>query len=749
MAALQLLEAGRFADAEQTCRAILAAAPADVDARHALALAIQRQGRVDEAVEMLQAVRAEQPKNPHAAYNLAVALQEAGRNEDAISAYRHALKLDPKDADAYYNLGAALRATGLLEQAVQAYRKAVAIAPHLSKAHNNLGNALRDLGNTGAAFESYRHAVTHDPDNTQAHVNLAVAAHHLGDDIAATRHFDIAERRAANDHDARQGLANGLIETRRVQRAIALLVDHLTNAEENDAGWDALFTCLLAQAPERCTAPTSAVLLGLIDHPRVAPLDIAPALAAYLKREPPVAELLQGAITDLQDGAIACRAAAALSGLPLLLKTMAMTPIPDRDLEALFAAWRTGLLSSVAGGTAAGDALPFACALALQAFTNEYVYPVDADEIAAAEDLLQRDPNPMAVAVVGTYMPLSSLGLEITSFDAFRDGPLGAVIRRQLDEPAREAMLAAAIPQLTTIDDDVSGAVRAQYEANPYPRWIKAARPRGGGSVHAMLAAPPFGFDVRGSDPGAAPRILIAGCGTGQHAMMVAAKFPAAEILAVDLSRASLAYARRMADELGADNVRFSQADILSLDTLEQRFDVIESVGVLHHMADPGLGWRRLTALLAPAGIMKIGLYSAHARQAVAAVSRRLKDAGFSGETDSLRRARTYVLKAADGGDAEMAAVTEASDFYSLSEVRDLLFHVQEHRMTLPDIKGLIDELGLHFLGFEIRDPDINDAFAKMFPSPRARRSLSDWNSFERRHPWAFREMYQFWCQKK
>ena len=37
------------------------------------------------------------------------------------------------------------------------------------------------------------------------------------------------------------------------------------------------------------------------------------------------------------------------------------------------------------------------------------------------------------------------------------------------------------------------------------------------------------------------------------------------------------------------------QADILDLHKLNKQFDIIESVGVLHHMNDPLLGWKILT----------------------------------------------------------------------------------------------------------------------------------------------------------
>ena len=78
----------------------------------------------------------------------------------------------------------------------------------------------------------------------------------------------------------------------------------------------------------------------------------------------------------------------------------------------------------------------------------------------------------------------------------------------------------------------------------------------------------------------------------------------------VDLSLASLAYAQRKSNELSFTNIDYLQADILHLHQLGKEFDIIESVGVLHHMDEPMAGWRVLVDLLKPGGLMKIGLYS-------------------------------------------------------------------------------------------------------------------------------------------
>ena len=66
-------------------------------------------------------------------------------------------------------------------------------------------------------------------------------------------------------------------------------------------------------------------------------------------------------------------------------------------------------------------------------------------------------------------------------------------------------------------------------------------------------------------------------------------------------------------------NIDYAQADILQLGAIGRTFDLIQSAGVLHHLADPWAGWRVLLSLLRPGGVMRIGLYSETARRGVVA----------------------------------------------------------------------------------------------------------------------------------
>ena len=156
------------------------------------------------------------------------------------------------------------------------------------------------------------------------------------------------------------------------------------------------------------------------------------------------------------------------------------------------------------------------------------------------------------------------------------------------------------------------------------------------------------------------PEILIAGCGTGQHSIVTSQQFKGARILAVDLSMASLAYAKRKTTELDIESINYAQADLLKLASLGWTFDVIESVGVLHHLENPFEGWEVLLSLLRPHGLMRLGFYSELARQDVVRVRNLISKEGIGASSNEIRNYRKYLLGLKDFGNYGFA--TSSSD---------------------------------------------------------------------------------------
>jgi hypothetical protein len=169
-------------------------------------------------------------------------------------------------------------------------------------------------------------------------------------------------------------------------------------------------------------------------------------------------------------------------------------------------------------------------------------------------------------------------------------------------------------------------------------------------------------------------------------------------------------------------------------------------VGVLHHLADPMQGWRKLVDALEPGGIMQIGLYSQAARRHLTDMRGYLTAKGLRGTADDIRQTRREIM---DGVITESSAsIMAMQDFYTLSECRDLLFHAEEHLFTLPQIKQTLATLGLTFLGFSLLDGQTWDSYRRTNPADTQGTNLDGWQAFEQKHPDSFGTMYRFWVQK-
>jgi SAM-dependent methyltransferase/Flp pilus assembly protein TadD len=711
VAAVRHHQAGQFAEADRLYGAVLAAEPAHAHALHLRGALAHATGRHQEAVELIGRALA-RDEQPDFHYNIGLALSALGRRREAADHWARAAALNPNHAAARLNLGNALREEGRFDEAIAQHRAAAQLWPQSAPAHNSLGLSLARAERHEEAIAHYDRAIALQPGFIEPYLNLALAYRALGrmdHALGVTMH-------SLGIHDTPEGrtMFVRLVTGLQVEADSAALRGFLLRALEE--GWTA--PALLAPA-----------CIALIRHGPATAL-IGRAVEAWPARpDLPASDLAQA--SDL-----------------LLQALMTVTVVCNAELEKFLAACRLTLLQTAETAPPDDALLGFACALAHQCFNNEYVYATSGDEDARAKHLRARleaagaTAPPLWVAVVGTYCPLHEVaGADALLAHAWPD-PLTGVLARQIREPREEAALRDTFPTLTPIDDAISQAVRAQYETNPYPRWVSTAAPKRFASVQELLREVLPAAPVRPSGTPGAPDILIAGCGTGQHAIMTARQY-GTRVLAIDLSRASLAYAAARTRALGVD-IAYAQADIMRLGTLGRTFDLIESNGVLHHLADPWAGWRVLLALLRPRGFMRIGLYSETARWGVVAARALIVQAGYGATPAEIRRFRHDLMQRED----DLARnVMWFNDFYSTSECRDLLFHVQEHRMTIPQIGAFLAAHDLQFLGFEI-DPETRRRYAARFPSDATMTDLDRWHAFEQDNPHTFANMYRFWVQK-
>ncbi len=503
----------------------------------------------------------------------------------------------------------------------------------------------------------------------------------------------------------------------------------------------------------------------------VSPRLLGPALAVHLKRHPVLAPRIGEHAGDdaPNDGAAKGDAKTlddpdlydALSG-PTARQTLELCVVPDLEFEALVANVRRTMVVAAVEERWSHPALAdlrLVSAVARQCHYTGYVHAYDEQEVAAVEGLaaamaerpMGTDPQDASrVALLAAYVPLLEWDRveEVARWvsDGPADSPLRAVVDEQVFAPSLEAKLRPAIPSLSDVTDPTSRTVRAMYEDHPYPRWNRPAwhDPR---SLRALLEElfPDGDFGTVSTDP---VEVLVAGCGTGSHPIATRMLLKDSTVIGLDLSRASLAFATRKVIEMGLEDIGFIHGDILDLVDLDASFDLIEALGVLHHMADPEAGWRSLLRRLKPRGFMRIGLYSERARRVLVELRDHLAQGTIHESDNDLRDARhraTEFLRTHPRGEQ----VLRWRDYYSLHEFRDLALHPQEHRFTPAQIAELLERLELDFIGFAPLAPAARERFLERFPEPDRLADLSAWDAFEEEFPDTFLGMLQFWVRAR
>jgi SAM-dependent methyltransferase len=287
--------------------------------------------------------------------------------------------------------------------------------------------------------------------------------------------------------------------------------------------------------------------------------------------------------------------------------------------------------------------------------------------------------------------------------------------------------------QARAIENAIARAVAEQYEGWPYPVWTRVmAEPV---PLHDVMRA----IDPEGPELPPHPDILIAGCGTGHEAALIALQCPTAKITAIDISAASLRYAAIRCEEIR--NIEFRQMDLHRAFELERKFDIVVSSGVLHHLPDPEKGWAALVDVLKPGGMMKVMLYSKAARADVHVARETIADLLDAPVTDDLLRAVRRRL-------IETRQFPKSRDFFTLPGVHDLLLHRHEETFDVPRIERALQLLGLELAQFCFSDPRNEVAYAREHSHDPLRRDFAAWAALEARKPAVFGGMLEFWCRR-
>ncbi|MBD2177559.1 methyltransferase domain-containing protein [Pseudanabaena sp. FACHB-1998] len=252
-------------------------------------------------------------------------------------------------------------------------------------------------------------------------------------------------------------------------------------------------------------------------------------------------------------------------------------------------------------------------------------------------------------------------------------------------------------------DPKVSEAVAKLYNTYPFPPEPILDEPPPGYNWRWNWQAA-YSFCTGQKPPKNDIRILDAGCGSGVSTEYLVHLNPEASVVGIDLSEGTLAVAKERCKRSGATRVEFHHLSLFDADQLEGEFDLINSVGVLHHTADPIRGIQALAHKLAPSGLLHIFVYSELGRWEISLMQKAI--ALLQGD-----KRGDYVEGVKIGREIfknlpkENCLRRREEERWSLENTQDACFadmyvHPQEIDYNVNTLFELIDASGLEFLGF-------------------------------------------------
>jgi len=648
-------------------------------------------------------------KNKYKIYNKIANVYYFNNNHQiAVKYYLKSIKAVSKNIEAYTNLGKIFIELKKPDLAIYNINKAIAINPNYAPAYNNLGLALIDKEENNQAIKSFLKAIECDDNYTDSYVNLASTLFQKGnfkDTIALFKQAFYKNHLGANH-----------LKTLALSYSKTILNDY----DEHD---------------------TELILKILkyknLIHPAQISNTIFSMFLNYINKKQ--RETDNNELELLQN----------LSNHNLFMYFFRMSVTANLEIEKIFTRLRKFILTNNLYDTGINNIENFQVTLAIQNYLNGFIHHESKEEKVLIKNLEKEIAleinnnifNVNKILCLGSYRSLQKYPLlgQKTNFTSLKQ-----VTDIHIKNNNIEAEEIKKINYLTNVTDDVSMLVKRQYEENPYPVWEVTYLYESKYSIYDYFVKNNLKTDKINMLNSENNDVLIAGSGTGQHAIQSSSRFKNSNVLAIDLSSRSTAYAIRKANELGVNNIKFMIADILDLKKLNKSFTIIESCGVLHHLENPLDGWSELVKKLKPNGLMRIGLYSKLGRRDVKKARDIIKKNKLSPNKNNMLNFRQEIL---ENDKFNLKKLTNFPDFYSMNEYRDLIFHFKEHHFDLIEINEMINHLGLTFMGFELKDNYIKKSFEDKFPNPDDYYSLKLWNEYERENPDTFRNMYDFWVR--
>jgi len=525
---LTYCDLGRYDEALEQFRSALQLQPGLLDAATNIARTHWLRGEVTDALAQLEHLLAQHPTLTDALLVKVRILDDTGNPAAAIGELQAAIAQIPRDARLHYELAHRLARSGQRVEAVQHYQTAIEINPNDYQSLNNLGALLHVLNRTLEGLVHLQKATAINPESTQTHINLSILYAADGNELKAQEHCLRALQLQPGRRDT-------------LQRFVQIISSGRTFTPNSDF---------------------QRALLACFDDPGIDQQNlVGPALSLILSA-PQIARLCrrcrQGDLPKYKEFSVLWSGKQAT----IFERILTHTIIAKAELEYCLRAYRRAALLYFISPDGqllhrpTQEDLEQLLALAHQCFNTEFVFETTAYEenrlskLAADIDLQHTADNNrtwLTLLLLALYRPLTD---SVTQMDSSTLSQVAArllaeLLKKQIFNSRRERRIKDALSQITRITAGTSTSVRDQYEESPYPRWlsldVQTPRPMANvlQDLFPYFSTPDFGT--------AGIETLIAGCGTGKHAILSATRFDNCSVTAIDLSRSSLAYAKRSA----------------------------------------------------------------------------------------------------------------------------------------------------------------------------------------------------------
>ncbi|HEB87246.1 MAG TPA: class I SAM-dependent methyltransferase [Gammaproteobacteria bacterium] len=256
--------------------------------------------------------------------------------------------------------------------------------------------------------------------------------------------------------------------------------------------------------------------------------------------------------------------------------------------------------------------------------------------------------------------------------------------------------------------DEYLASVREQYENFPYPKRPPEDEKRTlfvtttehiGNISHYCFGGK---RDLRDG-----ARCLVAGGGTGDAALFLSEQLrnTNAEVVYVDLSRASMGIAHERAEVRGLTNITWLQRSLLELPDMDiGTFDYINCCGVLHHLDDPVKGLNALSSVLKEEGAMGIMVYAQYGRTAIYQMQElmRLINTGENNLQQCIDNTHLTIAELPEDNWYRRDEARWKGDLEELGDIEayDLFLHSQDRAYTVPQVYNWLDECHLNLVSF-------------------------------------------------